>query len=620
MAKGARGGIPPNQFGSGKETYGKSAPFAQGAGQIPAKPATTVHPVATGFFSRDNIEQLLVALILALLFRSFEAEAFVIPTGSMASTLVGKHRDIACEQCGHRFQAGDSSEPGDNKGAIASVTCPLCNFETSMEDRRTAHQAWSGDRILVNKYAYEFSDPERWDVIVFKFPGNAKQNYIKRLVGLPQETLRIRQGDIYVRPEGKTEFSIARKPPDKLLAMMQLVHDTQEIPKAFARVGWPSAWFAADSTAAGESNSWKVAPNQNQFSTESTSSLSWLRYRNLLPTRSEWETVREGTLPKSVASRSGELVTDFYAYNATKRMGEGTTPSGWHWVGDLILQSEIEVDSTSGELQLDLVEGGHHFTCRIDVSNGSATVSIDGGKGEFASEREGIIPLELTAKTPLRQPGHYRLRWANADDQLRLWVNDTPIEWTAEGASHSGGYRPDASVIPHWSVSDPADLNPAGIGARGLRCHVNRLQVFRDLYYVATSMKPLNPNEPRFRTIFQFQCEYRPLVAFDQVREIMQSPQVWSTTNLFGLRAEEEFVLGKDQFFPMGDNSPFSSDGRLWERHESATLPRGKLVGNYVERDLLIGKAFLVYWPHGWNLGPIPIPIVPNVSRMERIK
>ena len=66
-------------------------------------------------------------------------------------------------------------------------------------------RSYNGDRILVNKYIYTFSDPQRWDVVVFKFPGDAKMNYIKRLVGLPGETLRIYQGDLFVGDEDATQ-------------------------------------------------------------------------------------------------------------------------------------------------------------------------------------------------------------------------------------------------------------------------------------------------------------------------------------------------------------------------------------------------------------------------------
>src|SRR5258708_2569721 len=58
---------------------------------------------------RETIESIVVAFILAFLFRTFEAEAFVIPTGSMAPTLYGQQRDVTCTQCGTRFAVGVSA-------------------------------------------------------------------------------------------------------------------------------------------------------------------------------------------------------------------------------------------------------------------------------------------------------------------------------------------------------------------------------------------------------------------------------------------------------------------------------------------------------------------------------
>jgi signal peptidase I len=48
---------------------------------------------------RETIESIAVAVVLAFLFRAFVAEAFVIPTGSMAPTLQGRHMDVVCEKC-----------------------------------------------------------------------------------------------------------------------------------------------------------------------------------------------------------------------------------------------------------------------------------------------------------------------------------------------------------------------------------------------------------------------------------------------------------------------------------------------------------------------------------------
>ena len=90
-------------------------------------------------------------------------------------------------------------------------------------------------------------------MIVFRYPGDAKMNYIKRLVGRPHETVRIRHGDIYIQHDEASashsgtgaeaaEFDIARKPPDKVRAMSQVVYDNDYVVDAMTKVGWPLRW------------------------------------------------------------------------------------------------------------------------------------------------------------------------------------------------------------------------------------------------------------------------------------------------------------------------------------------------------------------------------------------
>ena len=55
---------------------------------------------------RETVEAFVVAFILALLFRAFIAEAFVIPTGSMAPALMGAHKDLFCDRCNQNFPVG----------------------------------------------------------------------------------------------------------------------------------------------------------------------------------------------------------------------------------------------------------------------------------------------------------------------------------------------------------------------------------------------------------------------------------------------------------------------------------------------------------------------------------
>lgn len=57
-------------------------------------------------------------------------------------------------------------------------------------------------RILINKVVYAFHEPERGDVIVFHPPNNPQTDYIKRIIGLPGESIEIKQGMVYIHKDG----------------------------------------------------------------------------------------------------------------------------------------------------------------------------------------------------------------------------------------------------------------------------------------------------------------------------------------------------------------------------------------------------------------------------------
>ena len=68
----------------------------------------------------------------------------------------------------------------------------------------------NGDRVLVQKFLYDFRRPRRWEVAVFHFPQEPTQAYVKRVVGLPGESVQLSSGDVYI--DGK----IARKSSQEL--------------------------------------------------------------------------------------------------------------------------------------------------------------------------------------------------------------------------------------------------------------------------------------------------------------------------------------------------------------------------------------------------------------------
>lgn len=65
---------------------------------------------------------------------------------------------------------------------------------------------YNGDNLIVDKISYRFRDPERFDIIVFPFQYKEKTYYIKRIIGLPGETVQIDdKGNIYIDGEVLTE-------------------------------------------------------------------------------------------------------------------------------------------------------------------------------------------------------------------------------------------------------------------------------------------------------------------------------------------------------------------------------------------------------------------------------
>lgn len=597
---------------------------------------------------REISESFVVAFVLAFLFRAFEAEAFVIPTGSMAPTLFGRHKEATCSACGFQFAFGASDEMDEEAATydrfkrITDAICPNCRFSNPVKDL----PAFKGDRIIVNKFPYEFRDPERWDVPVFKYPERPTTNYIKRLVGLPNETLIIRRGDVY-RQEADRSLTILRKPPYKQRGLQIPVYDNNYPEVPLHAAGWPKRWAAveklagpspvpADRLAVGSVAGWteattgwaeEAATHSFAISAEKSkgSDLKWLRYRHIIPSAADWKLAKDGPVPARDADFFSndslppgprpQLITDFCGYN-TYVGGNGTLNDDYYWVGDLTLVCEAEVTSVGdgAELVLELNEGARCFRVRFDVATGRAKL-ISLLRLQPGEPEEDVL---AEASCGVRGPGSYELRFANVDDRLCIWVDGAMIDF-----GDKAEYRVDDAVPPG---PRDEDLTPIGVAAKSLSVRVSNLMIQRDIYYRANQLERGAPERFHFADEKEHPHE-------DGLRPSLKQPNEWAANYMQGAR-DAKFELGPDEFLMLGDNSPRSQDSRVWPNS------RGAEHRHAVPRSALVGRAFFVYWPHGVPFGndgqgfpvtyiksrdgdekmpDLRFPFYPNVPRMRRI-
>ena len=134
-----------------------------------------------------------IVAILAIVVRTWLVEGLVDPLvvsgSSMAPALLGAHRQVTCTDCGFAFAVGEESLPADRQ-----AICPNCGAGTDLTD--TTPQ--SGQRLFVDRAAYAGHEPRRWDVVVLHAPDESATLSVKRVVGLPGETVEIVDGDVYI--------------------------------------------------------------------------------------------------------------------------------------------------------------------------------------------------------------------------------------------------------------------------------------------------------------------------------------------------------------------------------------------------------------------------------------
>lgn len=519
---------------------------------------------------RDTLISIVIAFTVAFVFRGFVIEAFVIPTGSMAPTLMGAHMRFRGPDTGYEWPVGPwEAAAGGRSGEYAPIQRDVSVHDPISGELLTFPRAElrSGDRILVLKYLYSVMDPSRFDVIVFKNPTDPSQNYIKRLIGLPGEQVALADGDVFTRPadpEGAPapwsapDWQIARKTAAEQRAVWQNIFDSAYTPPTGS---FTPPWNSSDRSA------WDFSGPTYAFTGNGPTELFFDRTRRRFPD-SRWQSVQRGELWS---------IDDRYPYD------EGPTGSfqvrSRYPVSDVRLRAGIEpaaaglvVEATVSARGMDFQAVIEGETARLRWRPRIGQIEVRGAWTDLASAPVHLPPGRVT-----------NVEFWHVDQSIQLWIDGEMLlrhdyDWTpaqrieqATGqtleAILEGSGGPNPLADPRIYRERSADVR---WGFRGGALRLHNVALDRDLHYL---------------------------------------PAVFEGGRGPGLATAPgaPLVLGPDQFFACGDNSPQSLDGRLWGAPEPWVAFEFDRSPGIVPRELLLGKAFFVYWPAPhWRTLPIP--------------
>lgn len=353
-------------------------------------------------FWRGNLEAFTVAIVMALVIKTYAFEAFQVPTESMEPTIIGR-------------------TPG-------------------------------GDRIIVNKFAYEFSDPERYQVVVFRYPLSRMVNYVKRLVGLPGERLRIAHGDIYTTHDEGDTFKIARKSKELCSAIFE---ENPVIPEdAIEKISgaWVREWFDVPTSHV------KIDGKNGVV------------------------TMDAGNAELILATRPGRLFPERRDRYASTRAGKGDLATK-EPVSDLRLELVVTPRSGVKTVVMMIQDGTQpNMPIRLDlaVSGGGATSSLTYGTHQVGSN--GSVDGGDLASVVLEADEEVELRLENCDDRIIVTVDGEEVV--------SYEYVQSLRPAPRGTESQ------VKLGFVNGKAEISHIALYRDIYY--TIYDPAR-NEEEFR-------------------------------------------------------------------------------------------------------------------------
>ena len=513
----------------------------------------------------DTLQGLLVAFVVAMIFRGFVLEGFFIPTGSMAPTLRGQHVRVRGEATGYAYDAdaGPLFEGGAAATSRAPITDPMVTRQWPVGESEVGllrAQSVGGDRVLTIKYLPWVFEPHRWDVPVFRNPPDPvgeSMNYIKRLVGMPNEGLVLADGDVFTGPLGAPgdAMRIQRKPEMVQRAVWQPVWrsdwgpvDPRRMEQAL-RKPWPGP---ALKPAAAERSRWKTDDAH------------------------AWACSGDGETRLEFDLRAWPL-TDWNAYNAWRRVPEFP-------ISDVRMRGAFEPASASKfSASTEIVTRGLRIEAGVrPVSGGLEAFAlvqpVDGGEATASTVRS-LGPAGGSGSVLALDVWHVDQKiWVFVGGSLMI---ELPYELDKDGTSPLERLQA-VGIEPGRYAQDPVSTKPKGPESlawkfSGSALVARDLRIDRDLYYQPGMLLPGN-------------------------QVVSNGPLVMGRA--FACDPEHPAQLGPDDFLLLGDNSPASRDGRFWGRpHPILKNAIGFEKPFVVPRELLVGAAWCVYFPATYPLG-----------------
>lgn len=385
----------------------------------------------------NTFESLITAFILALIVIEFVMQAFRIPTGSMADTLMGAHFRLRCYQCGYQYNYGfNNQDYGSHEGSVprGPITspashCPSCGYDQRVSG---ATLVSNGDRILVLKCIYQFFKPKQWDVVVFKNPLEPTINYIKRLIGRPGETVEIIDGDVYI------DGQISRKPPKVQNELWMPIYDNDYQP---------------------------ARPLEGSFNGHNR----WHQPFNTA--NSKWTTREDSPTMFYLDSPADEINTLFYDttkgndFRASYSYNDVRRYDYMPYCSDLMVRFYAKRLEPDGQIGIELRKYQTNYKGRVD-STGKMVITKIFDKEEIQLAEKQIQPI-VTGKSTF-------VKFANVDHQLILEFGGEKLTFDLGRDPNSAGPRA-IEIIPQAKILGSGKLVISHIG------------VFRDIYYTTAS-------------------------------------------------------------------------------------------------------------------------------------